>query len=105
MNVLRKIGKKEKEQFSQVFSKGKLPEDMPTFSLSSLSLEKNSLLNILSATDQFESKGEIRRLVKQGAIKINNNRLEDPDTELKVEKSSENLIIKAGKKIFIKIVS
>ena len=78
---------------------------MPTFSLSSLSLEKNSLLNILSSTDQFESKGEIRRLVKQGAIKIDNNRVEDPDTELKVEKSSENLIIKAGKKIFIKIVS
>ena len=100
-----KIGRKEKEQFSQVFSKGKLPEDMPTFSLSSLSVEKNSLLNILSATDQFESKGEIRRLVKQGAIKIDNNRVEDPDTEIKVEKSSENLIIKAGRKIFIKIVS
>ena len=96
---------KEKEQFSQVFSKVNCLKICPHFRSLPLSLEKNSLLNILSATDQFESKGEIRRLVKQGAIKIDNNRVEDPDTEIKVEKSSENLIIKAGKKIFIKIVS
>ena len=99
------IGKKEREQFSHVFSKGKVPEDMPTFSLTSLSLDKKSLLNVLAATGQFESKGEIRRLVKQGAVKIDSESVDNPDIELKIEKDSENQIIKAGKKIFIKIVA
>ena len=99
------IGKKEREQFSHVFSKGKVPEDMPTFSLTSLSLDKKSLLNVLAATGHFESKGEIRRLVKQGAVKIDSESVDNPDIELKIEKDSENQIIKAGKKIFIKIVA
>ena len=99
------IGKKEREQFSHVFSKGKVPEDMPTFSLTSLSLDKKSLLNVLATTGHFESKGEIRRLVKQGAVKIDSESVDNPDIELKIEKDSENQIIKAGKKIFIKIVA
>ena len=49
------IAKREREEFSKVFSKGKVPEEMPTFSLSSLSLEKVSLLNVLASTDKFEA--------------------------------------------------
>ena len=97
------IAKKEREEFSKVFSKGKVPEEMPTFSLSSLSLEKVSLLNVLASTDKFCSKGEIRRLVKQGAIKLDNVRVDDPEMALDFEAEQNEMVIKAGKKIFIRI--
>ena len=97
------IAKREREEFSKVFSKGKVPEEMPTFSLSSLSLEKVSLLNVLASTDKFGSKGEIRRLVKQGAIKLENVRVDDPEMELDFEPEQNEMVIKAGKKIFIRI--
>jgi len=97
------LPKKEREEFSKVFSKGKVPEEMPTFSLSSLSLEKESLLNVLDSTEKFGSKGEIRRLVKQGAIKLDNVRVDDPEMVLNFEAERKEMVIKAGKKIFIRI--
>ncbi len=97
------VAEKEREEFSKVFSKGKVPEEMPTFSLSSLSLDKESLLNILVSTEKFGSKGEIRRLVKQGAIKLDNIRVNDPEMELGFEPEQNDIVIKAGKKIFIRI--
>ena len=97
------IAKREREEFSKVFSKGKVPEEMPTFSLSSLSLEKVSLLNVLASTDKFGSKGEIRRLVKQGAIKLENVRVDDPEMALDFEPEQKEMVIKAGKNIFIRI--
>ena len=56
--------------------------------------EKPSVLNILARSDLFESKGQIRRLISQGAVKLDAERVED--AELMVTKSSS--IIKAGKK-------
>ena len=97
------IAKREREEFSKVFSKGKVPEEMPTFSLSSLSLEKVSLLNVLASTEKFGSKGEIRRLVKQGAIKLDNVRVDDPEMALGFDPEQNEMVIKAGKKIFIRI--
>ena len=97
------VAKKEREEFSKVFSKGKIPEEMPTFSLSSLSLDKESLLNVLASTEKFGSKGEIRRLVKQGAIKLDNKRVDDPEMLLRFEPEQNDMVIKAGKKIFIRI--
>ena len=50
--------------FAQVFSKGETPEEMKTYKLSELSLtsESMTLLNIMTETGMFESKGQIRRL-------------------------------------------
>jgi tyrosyl-tRNA synthetase len=94
---------KELDEFSSVFSKGRLPEDMPSFSVTKLNLKKSSVLNILAATDLFQSKGEIRRLILQGAVKLNGTRVEDPECIMAPNDASSDQIIKAGKKIFIRI--
>jgi len=60
-------------------------------------------LNVLASTDKFGSKGEIRRLVKQGAIKLDNVRVDDPEMALDFEAEQNEMVIKAGKKIFIRI--
>ena len=99
----KSIAKKESEEFSKVFSSGKLPAEMPAFSLSSFNLNKVSLLNVLASTKKFGSKGEIRRLLKQGAIKLDNVRVDDPEMEFDLEPNQKDVVIKAGKKIFIRI--
>ena len=98
-----KQAEKEYESFSQVFSKGKDPEDMPQFSLSSLQLDTTSILNVLGETKLFESKGQIRRMIAQGGVKLDGEKVENADL---IIDSIEELgkIIKAGKKIFIRIV-
>ncbi len=96
---------KELDEFSSVFSKRKLPEDMPNFSVAKLNLDKSSILNILAATELFQSKGEIRRLISQGAVKLNGTRVEDPEHIMVPSDALNDQIIKAGKKIFIRITA
>jgi len=41
--------------------------------------------------------------VKQGAIKLDNVRVDDPEMALDFEPDQNEMVIKAGKKIFIRI--
>ena len=66
------MGKKlqaKNTSFSQVYSMGEDPEKMPEFSITSMNNCAPTLLNILSESELFESKGQIRRLFKQGSNK------------------------------------
>ena len=101
------IATKEMASFAQVFSKGETPEEMKTYKLSELSLDSESmtLLNIMTETGMFESKGQIRRLFQQGAIKINGERKENCEERLNALSSSEEIVIKAGKKTFMRFLA
>ena len=88
--------------FSQVFSKGEDPSDMPEISISQGLSEPPTLINILSESGLFESKGQIRRLIKQGAVKLEGEKVDSPDIDLATLSASPK-ILKAGKKIFLRI--
>lgn len=94
----------ELHQFEQVFSKNKLPDDMPVFTWSDLSpdAESNTLVNLMAASELFESKGAIRRLIEQGGVKVTNEKQSDPNFAL--SRANDACIIQAGKRIFFKIV-
>ena len=98
------VGENELAQFEQVFSKNKVPDDMPTFTWDALSEnpEEDLIINIMHETKLFESKGALRRLIAQGGVKINGEKMTDPQ---KVIKDSEDaLVIQAGKRIFFKLL-
>ena len=98
------VGENELAQFEQVFSKNKVPDDMPTFTWDALSEnpKEDLIINIMHETKLFESKGAIRRLIAQGGVKINGEKMTDPQ---KVIKDSEDaLVIQAGKRIFFKLL-
>ena len=101
------IAQKELSSFGQVFSKGETPEEMKTFKLSELSLDRESqtLLNIMASTEIFDSKGQIRRLFQQGAIKLNGEKKDDCEERIHKPSASEELVIKAGKKTFIRFLA
>ena len=97
------LAEKEYESFSQVFSQGEIPKEMDQILATETGLEFPSILDALSLSDAFASKGEIRRLFKQGAIKINGEKIEDCDFKLD-SISQEGIVVKAGKKIFLRIL-
>ena len=98
------VGENELTQFEQVFSKNKVPDDMPTFKWDALSEnpEEDLIINIMHETKLFESKGAIRRLIAQGGVKINGEKMTDPQKVIKDSKDA--LVIQAGKRIFFKLL-
>ena len=92
----------EKKQFETVFSQGSVPEELETYTWSAISREpETSLVELLDFTQKFQSKKEIRRLISQGAVKINDQKIVDP--HCKVQAADQAIIIQAGKRNFFKI--
>ena len=94
---------RELKQFEQVFSKKEDPDDMSVVSWDEIEShdQNTTLLNILFVSGLFESKGEARRLIQQGAVRINKERQTDP--LLTIVQPNEPIVIQAGKRIFFKV--
>ena len=76
---------------------------MPTFTWEQLSEnpDEDLIINIMYKTKLFESKGAIRRLIAQGGVKVNGEKITDPQA---ISRSGELLVIQAGKRIFFKLL-
>ena len=96
--------KRELEQFEQVFSKNKLPDDMPTFTWNDLigDVPNAPLFEVMAQSELFESKGAIRRLVQQGGVKIDGEKQDDPSRQITPPEGEQ--IFQAGKRVFFKLV-
>lgn len=89
-------------EFKRVFSAKELPADMPTLSIASLHTEdgKIGLLSLLKEAGLVPSNKEARRLIEQGAVRIDDNRIENPALYI-VPKSDS--IIRVGKRGFLRL--
>ena len=88
-----------KEAFLQRFQKGLMPEDIPSTSID-IDGDSIPLVNLLKNTEMVASTSEAARLIKQGGVKIDSKKVEDPKLEIK--KGSE-AIYQVGKRKFLKI--
>lgn len=90
------------EEFKRIFSQGQLPDNIAEFTVSAGELENNKiwLPKLLSIANLTDSTSEARRMIKQGAVKINEKKIEDQDAQIEIE---DEMIIKVGKRKFIKI--
>lgn len=79
-----------------IFS-GKMNDEMSTKKVSSSEI---NILDLLVSTNLSPSKSEARRLVIQGGIKVNNEKVSDPNALIKID----NTIVSKGKKTIIKVV-
>ena len=87
-----------KKTFLDRFQKGAKPKDIETFSIS---LDDDIAIgNLLKESGLVQSTSEAMRLVKQGAVKINDKKIDDP--KLSIEKNQE-LLVQVGKRRFLKI--
>ena len=88
-----------RESFLQRFQKGSLPDDIKEVSLT---IESDSipLTNLLKNTDMTSSTSEAMRLIKQGGVKIDSEKVLDPKKE--IQKGTE-AVYQVGKRKFLKI--
>ena len=84
------------ERFKSVFQKGQIPSDILTVEASK---ENFDLAQIVVDNKLVPSKSELRRLIKQGGVKVNSEKVNDLQ-EVVLE---GELIVQIGKKKFIKI--
>ena len=79
--------------------------NMPTTELNKDEIgEGMGLLDLLVLTKLAASKGEARRLIDQGGISINGEKVSDSTLRLKIEDFSDGIKIKKGKKAFHKVI-
>ena len=92
-------GEKCKDTFLKRFQKGQMPDDIESIEVD---IEGDSILlvNLLKDANMIASVSEGNRLIEQGGIKINSEKVEDQ--KLEVNKGSEN-IYQVGKRKFLKI--
>lgn len=83
--------------FVNTFQKKEIPDDMLEVSLFSGSIK---IVDLLLELKLASSKGEARRLIEQGGIKVGEQVIKDVNLEIKLE---NNLIIQRGKRQFVKI--
>ncbi len=95
---------KAQEGARALFSNGGNTENMPTTSLNGFSEKEISILDLLVKTALTASKGEGRRLVQQGGITLNDEKISDIG-RIVTEKDFQDgqLILKKGKKVFHKV--
>ncbi|MGO5073588.1 tyrosine--tRNA ligase [Clostridium sporogenes] len=87
---------KAEENFKNIFQQGNIPEDMDTIEVD---VAETNIVDLIVKAEFAPSKNEARRLVKQGAVKINGEKV---DEECKVKNED---ILQVGKKKFIKILN
>mgnify|MGYP001414553605 FL=1 len=92
-------GKKCKEEFLNRFQKGNMPDEIESVSVN-LTEDQILLVNLLKNTNMISSVSEGNRLIKQGGIKINSEKVIDP--KLSISSGTEN-IYQVGKRKFLKI--
>ncbi len=92
-------GNKCKEAFLQRFQKGQMPDDIKSLSLK-IDSKSIPLVNLLKDSEMTSSTSEAMRLIKQGGVKIDSVKVDDP--KLEIQKGSE-AIYQVGKRKFLKI--
>ena len=99
-----KVSQYQLDNWDAVFSKNKVPKEMPEYFWEDRFSCKTQcvLTDLLSASGLFESKGAAKRLVQQGAIKVNGVRVTDPNAVW--EKPVEPMVLQSGKRLFFRVI-
>ena len=89
-----------------IFAGGGSHENMPTTELSKEDFTdgKIGILDMMVKASLAASKGEGRRLVQQGGVSVNDNKVTDPTTMYSESDFADEFILKKGKKVFHKFV-
>ena len=91
------VAQEAEEHFNNVVVAKGIPDKIPTFKLASEDL----IVNIIYSSGLLSSKGEARRMIKQGAVTLNGEKINDIQTKIR---NNGEQILKIGKRRFLKII-
>lgn len=93
--------KNAEEHFERTVQNKETPDEIPTFKIDDLGTEKSiNIIDLLDKTKLVPSRGEAKRLIQQGGVKIDGekiNQIEDVDLK-------ENSVIQVGKRKWMKLI-
>ena len=93
----KKLASKAEEEFTNIFKKGGMPDDIPEFKISG----DRNIIDLLELCKLVDSRSDAKRLIKEGGVKINGDKVPDTNVSVHLEK---DMIIQVGKRKFAKIV-
>ncbi len=82
--------------------------DMPSTEISADMFTEGTvgILDIMLTAGLIPSKGEGRRLIQQGGVSVNDEKITDPNTRFTVDAlNGDGIVIKKGKKVFHKVIT
>ncbi|BAO45566.1 tyrosine--tRNA ligase [Thiolapillus brandeum] len=91
---------KAKQAFIDRFRKGAMPDDMPEVELRSSNDQGMPIANVLKEAGLVSSTSEALRMLKQGAVRLDGERLEDRS---KVLEPGSSVVAQVGKRRFARV--
>ncbi len=95
--------RKAKENFERVFSKKEIPEDVPVFPLPA-GEDGMPIIKLLTESGLVVSASEGRRLVEQGAVELDSERISDIQYKVPARFWKDEKILRVGKRRFLRLV-
>lgn len=92
------VAQKAGKEFDRVFKEKKAPTHLESFDINKI--EMTDIASILVETGLSSSKSEARRLIDQGAVKLDNEVIKDWQQKITPRKGA---ILKVGKRRFVKL--
>lgn len=94
-----------REAARNLFSGNVDDANMPTVEISKPETEDIDIISVLVSSNLVPSRGEGRRLIEQGGLTVDGEKVTDPNLRVSSAKLQDGLKIRKGKKVFIKVVS
>jgi tyrosyl-tRNA synthetase len=88
------------EQFTARFQKGEMPQDMPEINLT-ITTQQIPIANLLKNAGLTPSTSEAMRMIKQGAVRIDGEKINDQHLQIA---TNTNHIYQVGKRRFARII-
>lgn len=88
---------KAQEEFINVVSNKGIPQDIPSVTIEN----GKGILDLLLDLKFVQSKGEAKRLIQGGGVKIDGNKISDPNYTVNID---SEVVLQAGKRKFAKLV-
>jgi len=95
---------KAEEYFKEAFQQRVIPKDIATVSLSKEEVLGKWLVSFLVQLGLVETNSQARRMIEQGAVRINGKKISNVDFRLPVEIETKELVLQVGKRRFKKIL-
>ena len=92
--------KKALDAARSLFSGNANSENIPSVELDNYT--PSSIVDLLLLSGLTTSKGEGRRLVEQGGVSVDGNKVADPSQIIEIK---DSVVIKKGKKVFLKVIT
>ncbi|MDD2430921.1 MAG: tyrosine--tRNA ligase [Firmicutes bacterium] len=86
-----------RDEFENVFKAGGLPEDIPEFTIND---DRVWIVKLLVDLDLVKSNSDGRRMIEQGAVKLNNEKVEDCNLEVEI---TDGMVLQVGKRKFARV--